>query len=62
MALRAAAFLDKAGRSRTKAATIAINQMIDKYGLEDASPKEIRVFLDNFDFINSLSQKGDQHG
>ena len=56
-ALRAVDFLNKAGRSQSEAVVLALNLMIDKYNLEKATPKAIKAFIDNFDYVDSLTNK-----
>ena len=56
-ALRAVDFLNKAGRSQSEAVVLALNLMIDKYNLKDASSKAVKAFIDNFDYVDSLTNK-----
>lgn len=50
-------FLDKTDRHRSSLVTYAVQEFIDKYGLSDKSPEEIKSFVKMYQFIKSAGDE-----
>lgn len=48
-------FLDSCGRKQTTITILALKEFISKYQLADKSPKEIKSFLNSYEYIKAAT-------